>query len=261
MAPNFQQTSKLLDFTNYRNYMTAVWSHFSDQVVKRVAQFRQPASGKRDREDSEQRKNKFKRGKCCNGKQLTAIDKKLARNQNTKKQARKDIFKIPGLLVITDPDFRHTNKPLDLGNYTNYMPALWGHCSNKATEPARICADCVKGNGLFGSYKQVVGENGALWGGACTSRFAPSGTKRCSLSANYDPQYRKKRKAAEPDEDAIQQDNNSKRQRMLEIQEEKTRLMTAMNEMAARLNELHREEKALLEGVEDEGEESEDRDV
>lgn len=78
------------------------------------------------------------------------------------------------------------------------MPALWGHCSNKATEPARICADCVKGNGLFGSYKQVVGENGALWGGACTSLFAPSGTKRCSLSANYDPQYRKKRKAAEP---------------------------------------------------------------
>lgn len=79
MAPNFQQTSKLLDFTNYRNYMTAVWSHFSDQVVKRVAQFRQPASGKRDREDAEQRKNKFKRGKCCNGKQLTAIDKKLVR--------------------------------------------------------------------------------------------------------------------------------------------------------------------------------------
>ena len=48
---------------------------------------------------------------------------------------------------------------------------------------------------------------------------------------------------------------------MLDIQEEKTRLMTAMNEMAARLTELHREEKALLEGVEDEGEESEDRDV
>ncbi|KAK8184833.1 uncharacterized protein BKA78DRAFT_298603 [Phyllosticta capitalensis] len=174
----------------------------------------------------------------------------LARQQDTGLSARKAILEVSELSIIKAPDFRQPGKPLDLGKYRNYMPAVWGHCSDGAVDPVRVCRACENGRiGFFQSCVQVEGDDGFLWDGACTSCFAPGNNKNCSFSANYDAQYRKKRKAtndqgqdeigsAEPGDRAI-------RKRRREIREETQTLMTDMADMAVRLDQLRREDLNL----------------
>ncbi|KAK8234773.1 hypothetical protein HDK77DRAFT_429416 [Phyllosticta capitalensis] len=59
----------------------------------------------------------------------------LARQQDTGLSARKAILEVSELSIIKAPDFRQPGKPLDLGKYRNYMPAVWGHCSDGAVDP------------------------------------------------------------------------------------------------------------------------------
>ncbi|KAK8205219.1 hypothetical protein IWZ01DRAFT_559867, partial [Phyllosticta capitalensis] len=167
----------------------------------------------------------------------------LARQQDTGLSARKAILEVSELSIIKAPDFRQPGKPLDLGKYHNYMPAVWGHCSDGAVDPVRVCRACESGrSGFFQSCVQVEGDDGFLW------------------DANYDAQYRKKRKAgndqgqneigsAEPGDRSMEDGmtTRAKKRRRREIREEMRTLRTEMHNMAARLTELHEEESNLQE--------------
>ncbi|KAK8184832.1 uncharacterized protein BKA78DRAFT_355774 [Phyllosticta capitalensis] len=79
----------------------------------------------------------------------TSLD--IVRHNGSSKQAVNTILGIKGLQIVTDPEFRFPDKPLETSKYGNYLPETWAQCSDHTMDPFRIWKDCVKGNGLFHS--------------------------------------------------------------------------------------------------------------
>ncbi|KAK8205220.1 hypothetical protein IWZ01DRAFT_486014 [Phyllosticta capitalensis] len=111
----------------------------------------------------------------------TSLD--IVRHNGSSKQAVNTILGIKGLQIVTDPEFRFPDKPLEASKYGSYLPETWAQCSDHTMDPFRIWKNCVKGNGLFHSCKVVATNSGVIYNGACMACVGSGSDAKCSIAA------------------------------------------------------------------------------
>ncbi|KAL1385992.1 hypothetical protein HDK64DRAFT_311087 [Phyllosticta capitalensis] len=105
----------------------------------------------------------------------TSLD--IVRHNGSSKQAVNTILGIKGLPIVTDPEFRFPDKPLETSKYGNYLPETWAQCSDHTMDPFRIWKDCVKGT----AYSTLVAtDSDVIYNGACMACVGSGSDAKCS---------------------------------------------------------------------------------